>query len=170
MNVLFGLSAGVPASNDKLSSELDNPYNVVASETSCATSSSTTPATATPRATPRATARPAAAPATAPAGPKQVNKKKQFTTPFPIPSSELKDYVSKKKKETYKEGNGFLFDYEVSHDNDGSVIITTCKLIVTPRRPLKAPFIITQIIFTFSVSCMQVELIIMANTQKGPIS
>ena len=96
---------GVRASNDKLSSGLENPYSDVANEVQPASTPANTPAAA-----------PATSPATpaAPARPKQVKKKKQFTAPFPIPLSELKDYVGKKKKETYKEGNGFLFDYEVS--------------------------------------------------------
>ncbi|XP_071800431.1 receptor-type tyrosine-protein phosphatase T-like [Asterias amurensis] len=102
-------NAGVRASNDKLSSGLENPYSDVANEGPPASTPANTPAAA-----------PTTSPATpaAPARPKQVKKKKQFTAPFPIPLSELKDYVNKKKKETYKEGNGFLFDYENLPDSD----------------------------------------------------
>ncbi len=120
------------ASNTKLSAGLEHPYDDDAAyEVITGTTPATEPATArlhiaVAPATVPATARPAAAPAR----PKQVNKKKQFTAPFPIPLSEFKDYVSKKKKETYREGNGFLFDYQVSQDNDGSVIITRCEFIV----------------------------------------
>ena len=113
--------------NDKLSTGLDNPdvdvtYDVIAETISTNVPiiappalPATTPAT-TPANKPATSL--ATAPATAPARPKPVKEKKQFTAPFPIPLSELKVYVSKKKKETYKEGNGFLFDYEVSYDNN----------------------------------------------------
>ncbi|XP_071800429.1 receptor-type tyrosine-protein phosphatase T-like isoform X2 [Asterias amurensis] len=106
----FNAANGVRASNDKLSSGLENPYSDVANEGPPASTPANTPAAA-PATSP-------ATPATAPARPKQVKKKKQFTAPFPIPLSELKDYVSKKKKEMYKEGNGFLFDYENLPDSD----------------------------------------------------
>ncbi|XP_071799509.1 receptor-type tyrosine-protein phosphatase T-like [Asterias amurensis] len=95
---LNAVNAGVRVGNDKLSTGLENPdvdvtYDVVADTISANV--------------------PIIAPSAAPARPKHVKKKKkQFTAPFPIPLSDLKDYVSKKKKETYKEGNGFLFDYE----------------------------------------------------------
>ncbi|XP_033644813.1 receptor-type tyrosine-protein phosphatase T-like isoform X1 [Asterias rubens] len=128
-------------SNDNLSSGLEHPtsdvtYDVIADTTmstaratapaispatSPATAPATTPATAPANspATSQATApanspatSPATASATAPARPKILVKKKQFTAPIPILLSEFDDYVSKKKKETYKKGNGFLFDYE----------------------------------------------------------
>ena len=118
--------------HDKLSTGLENPNVDVTYDVVAETISTNVPIIAPPALPPTTPAiapanKPATslatAPATAPARPKQVKKKKQFTAPFPIPLSELKDYVSKKKKETYKEGNGFLFDYEVSHDSNGSVYL-----------------------------------------------
>ncbi|XP_071799861.1 receptor-type tyrosine-protein phosphatase T-like [Asterias amurensis] len=124
---LNAVNAGVRVGHDKLSTGLENPnvdvtYDVVAETISTNVPiiappalPATTPAMA-PANKPATSL--ATAPATAAARPKPVKKKKQFTAPSPIPLSELKDYVSKKKKETYKEGNGFLFDYESLPDFD----------------------------------------------------
>ncbi|XP_071799860.1 receptor-type tyrosine-protein phosphatase T-like isoform X2 [Asterias amurensis] len=124
---LNAVNAGVRVGHDKLSTGLENPdvdvtYDVIAETITNVpiiappALPATTPATA-PANKPATSL--ATAPATAPARPKPVKKKKkQFTAPSPIPLSELKDYVSKKKKETYKEGNGFLFDYESLPDFD----------------------------------------------------
>ena len=101
-------------SNDNLSSGLEHPTSDVTYDVIADTTMSTARATA-PAISPATS--PATASATAPARPKILVKKKQFTAPIPILLSEFDDYVSKKKKETYKKGNGFLFDYEVSHDN-----------------------------------------------------
>ena len=55
--------------------------------------------------------------------PKQVRKKTPYPAQGSILLTELEDYVRKKKAESYKDGNGFLRDYEVSVLYTGECII-----------------------------------------------